>query len=87
MAQPTPEPRDDAPATVREPEPQPSLAVALRFGLGILVAGMAGELAIRLLAGRSPATADDLIGMLGFWFLAAAIVTAMKLRQQQKGKR
>ena len=82
----SPEPRDDAPAatSVPEPEAQPPLGVALRFGLGILVAGMAGEMAIRLLLGRRPATADDLIGMLGFWFLAAAIVTAMKLRQRPR---
>lgn len=72
---------DDAPHDA--PPPLPPLAPALRFGAGVLVAGVLGELALRALLGRLPGGESDYAGMIGFWFVAAVLVVAMRLRPRR----
>ncbi|MFM9106039.1 MAG: hypothetical protein ACKOWF_04995 [Chloroflexota bacterium] len=65
------------------PDQQPSTVSALRYGGALLVAGVAGEMALRFALGRMPAGEQDLAGMVGFWFIAAVLVVAMRLRPKR----
>ena len=67
------------------PGTPPSTVSALRYGGAILVAGIAGELLLRLLLGRMPAGEQDIASMVGFWFIAAVLVVAMRLRPKRPG--
>jgi hypothetical protein len=56
---------------------------ALRSGLLIVVAGVLVELVFRAIIGRMPASESDIAGMVGFWFVAAVLVVAMRLRPKR----